>query len=399
MSLPPLGKVAARVRLMVDSRLPVKPVKRTVRGIEMVLPRGHALPYFTHPGSVYFDNLVALAKSLARSEGEVTLLDIGANVGDTALVVLDAAPGRAVCVEPDPHWLDYLQANVGAMANVAVEHSVLVSPETDQTHGLKIARAETRQQHRRAHLGRGRPADDHHDRAAREVPRAWRTSAWSSPTPTGTTSSLVTAVSAAFLVSKPVIFFEFDPVPTRIVNPEVTPSEPVAHAARARLRAGRAVGQRRPAHRHLPDHRVWSSAPPSLERTTKEERGYAFWDVAVAHRDDPVGLQALEDAARVSLIRCWRVTRGSRDRRPGRARPSRRPRSARAGRGPGSPCGPRGSATPPRPRAWRGPWPAGSPARCRPGGWRRLASLRLDTAVGEHASYVRLGVGGDLLEP
>lgn len=29
-----------------------------------------------------------------------------------------------------------------------------------------------------------------------------------------------------------------------------------------------------------------------------EEHGYGFWDVAVAHRDDPVGRQVLDEAGR-----------------------------------------------------------------------------------------------------
>ncbi len=297
MSLPPLGKVAARARLMLDSRLPVKPVKRKVRGIEMVLPRGHALPYFTHPGSLYFDNLVALATSLAGSEGEVTLLDIGANVGDTALVVLDAAPGRAVCVEPDPHWHGYLQSNVGALDNVAVEHSVLVSPETDQTTGLKIARAELGSSIvERTSLEDGLPTIT--TTALREkYPELQNVRLIKSDTD-GYDVQLVTAVSATFLPSKPVIFFEFDPVPTRIVNPEVTPSElwPTLEARgyeRAVLwdNGGGLIGSFATA------ELVERTA--ELERTTKEERGYSFWDVAVAHRDDPAGLKALEDAARV----------------------------------------------------------------------------------------------------
>ena len=86
---PTLDALAARLRLAVNLRLPDKPVRRTIRGVEMLLPRRHGLPIYARPGQLYAQNLVDMARLLADKEGQLCLLDIGANVGDSALFVLD----------------------------------------------------------------------------------------------------------------------------------------------------------------------------------------------------------------------------------------------------------------------------------------------------------------------
>jgi hypothetical protein len=76
-----LQGLAARVRIEVDRRRPNKQVRRTIRGVEMVLPRRHLLPHVTTGKSPYAVNLVELTAKLHEAEGSVTVLDVGANVG------------------------------------------------------------------------------------------------------------------------------------------------------------------------------------------------------------------------------------------------------------------------------------------------------------------------------
>lgn len=295
-----LRQIVWRLRLMMLARLPDKPVRRSIRGVPMTLPRAHGLPYFTRPGTAYLRNLVELGRSLAASEGSVCVLDIGANVGDTALVVLDQAPGSAVCVEPDPMWHGYLATNVGAMPNVAVEHSVLVGPATEQVMGLAIRRHPVGSSIvERTEAGQGL-ATITTTALLEKFPQLGDVRLVKSDTD-GYDITLVDAVTVTFAASRPVVFFELDPRPTHLVMPEVV----IADLWDKLVERGyeRAV--------------VWDNGGSLLgdwpvaemaERSAVldlsiQERGYGYWDVAVAHKDDPAGLAALDAAAAATRAR------------------------------------------------------------------------------------------------
>jgi FkbM family methyltransferase len=292
---PSLDALAARVRLAVTLRLPDKPVRRTIRGVEMQLPRRHGLPIYARPGSLYAQNLVDMARLLAEKEGQLCLLDIGANVGDSALFVLDQADAYIVCVEPDPMWIGYLEDNVGSLENVAIEPSVLVGPDVDTSEGLALVHEDVGTSHvARVSDGSGLPMITTTE-LLEKYPRLADVRLVKSDTD-GYDVMLVPALAEAFLPSRPVIFFEFDPRPTAEATPELEPNDIwdvlIGFGYEQAVvwdNGGTVVG-------------AWPAAELTerskvLELSPKE-RGYGFWDVAVAHRDDPVGLDVLEALAR-----------------------------------------------------------------------------------------------------
>jgi FkbM family methyltransferase len=292
---PSLDALVARLRLEVNLRLPDKRVRRTVRGVEMVLPRRHGLPIFARPGSPYAENLVDMARLLAAKEGRINVLDIGANVGDSALFVLDQVDAFVVCVEPDPQWLSYLEDNVGSLDNVAIEPSVLVGPEADTSTSLAIVHEDVGTSHvARVSDGGGLSTIATDELVARH-PQLADVRLVKSDTD-GYDVMLVPALARTFLPSRPVIFFEFDPRPTAEATPELEPND--IWDVLVGLGYEQAV--------------VWDNggaligAWPTTELTersavldlTPQERGYGFWDVAVAHKDDAVGLHVLAELSR-----------------------------------------------------------------------------------------------------
>lgn len=294
-----VGKVVARLRLTANLRLPDKPVRRTVRGVDMLLPRRHGLPIFARPGSPYAENLVELARLLSEKEGRISVLDIGANVGDSALFVLDRVDAHVVCVEPDPQWLTYLEENVGSLENVAIEPSVLVGPGTDTDASLAIVHEDVGTSHlERVSDGSGLPMITTEELVARH-PQLANVRLVKSDTD-GYDVMLVPALAETFLPSRPVIFFEFDPRPTAEATPELVPND--IWDVLIGFGYERAV--------------VWDNggtllgAWPTAELTERsavlelspKERGYGFWDVAVAHKDDPVGLHVLTEISRPPAI-------------------------------------------------------------------------------------------------
>lgn len=293
--LPPARKVIDRARLLINSRLPDRPVQRRVRGVAMTLPRRHGLPYFARPGTLYADNLVDIAVRMGELEGSVNLLDVGANVGDSTLFVLDKVPGTAVCLEPNPRWHPYLENNLAHRPGVAIEPSVLVAPGTDTSLTLGVRSADLGSSIVvREETGTGGLPAIATDELLARYPQLADVRLIKSDTD-GYDIMLVSAYLQTFLSSLPVIFFEFDPRPTRLTTPECDPRALWPELVDAGYRT--AV--------------VWDNtgnflfAAPTeelLERSavldlSVEERGFGFWDVAVAHDDDPVGQKVLAEIA------------------------------------------------------------------------------------------------------
>jgi FkbM family methyltransferase len=281
--------LARRAMVAVNLRRPDKPVRRVIRDVEMVMPRRHMLHYLAAPSSPYGLNLIRLAEELASRDGTLTLLDVGANIGDSAPIVLDKVPGRAVCVEPDPAWLKYLHLNTDHREDIAVEGSALLPPGmstgfTVVHHDLGSSRLAPSEE------GAGPPAISTDDLLVRHPDladvRLIKTDT------DGYDVLLVPALARTFASSRPVIFLEFELIATGLATPDLTPEsvweqliELGYEDAVLWTNVGELIG---PA-------RVDSLIKRTGELRREVDRGSTvFWDVAVAHRDDKAGLQVLE---------------------------------------------------------------------------------------------------------
>lgn len=278
-----------RLRIARDRLLPDRPVRRQVRGVEMLLPRRHVLPYLAADDRPYAHNLVDLAVRLgAAAEEELVVLDVGANVGDSTLLIRDRVACRTVCVEGDPQWLRYLEQNVGHLTDVSIEPSLLAGD--GEVGFASIVHEDAGSSHLvPADEGTGTPMLPAGELLARH-PELARVRLVKSDTD-GYDVTLVPALARTFAASKPVLFFEYDPVPTRIATPGVEPARVWAELAEQ--------GYDRAA--------VWTNGGRVLGNATvadlatrcevldadRGDRGYEFWDVAVAHRDDADGATAL----------------------------------------------------------------------------------------------------------
>lgn len=73
------------------------------------LPGNHQLPTFQVSFKLYDRFLPVLARFL-MSEGSI--LDIGANVGDTAIALMQNCDNEIICIEPSDEYFKYLELNV-----------------------------------------------------------------------------------------------------------------------------------------------------------------------------------------------------------------------------------------------------------------------------------------------
>lgn len=279
-------RMRRRAAWAIRDRWPDRPVKRTVQGVEMILPWSHRLPDYARVEPEYGQNLPRLAAALAEADGRPLLaMDIGANVGDSALQILDVADGRVLCVEADGFFLDYLHRNVDGDDRVSIEASLLLDDDDDvpmapvrrggTTRFVPGASETTAPTVSVSQLRRRHPDFD----GLRLV---------KSDTD-GFDVTLVPAVARTWSDTRPVLFFEYDHELSRLAGNDPLQVwrelESLGYdLVRVWDNGGKPVG-------------VYPLAEMtervSVLDTPVTTRNFHFWDVAVSHRDDPAGARAL----------------------------------------------------------------------------------------------------------
>jgi FkbM family methyltransferase len=92
-----------------------------VEGIKIWAPLSHELPHYRRAHTLYAINVATLAQLISEVETRPTMVDIGANVGDTAALVRSKVPAFPIlCVEGDVQYSEILKQNVAEWPNVEV---------------------------------------------------------------------------------------------------------------------------------------------------------------------------------------------------------------------------------------------------------------------------------------
>jgi FkbM family methyltransferase len=268
----------------VRDRFPHRKVVRDVQGVRLVLPWSHRLPDYAGDGSQYGQNLVRLAAELGTGESPLTVLDIGANVGDSTRQILHAVDARVLCVEGDPAYLEYLHLNCDADPRVTIVEALLATAEATPTRAVRsggTTRFET-----------GGPAGGFPVVTAaglREThPDFARLRLVKSDTD-GHDVALVPLVAQTWRDDPPVLFFEYDHRLSRTAG-----HDPLAVWPQLAALGYRSVA-------------AWDNGGVPLGHTTVDEigalaavldvpvgrRAQHYWDVALAHEADQAGLAAL----------------------------------------------------------------------------------------------------------
>ena len=85
----------------------------------------HPLPFLlsNHP---HYDTLLPrLGRALAAQSGGLQVIDVGANIGDTAALMLDQVEARILAIEPDADYHRLLRKNAEEMAGVTCVQTAL----------------------------------------------------------------------------------------------------------------------------------------------------------------------------------------------------------------------------------------------------------------------------------
>jgi FkbM family methyltransferase len=88
-----------------------------IEGIQVTLPPEHRLPYFQAVFPSYDRYFLPILNALSATQ-PVLLVDVGANVGDTAIAAIQAGGDlQVVAVEGNPYFVGYLRHNAAPFAD------------------------------------------------------------------------------------------------------------------------------------------------------------------------------------------------------------------------------------------------------------------------------------------
>lgn len=263
-------------------------VVRDVQGVRLAMPWSHRLPDNARRYPAYGQNLVDLAMSLGEVDKPLGVVDVGANIGDSAMQILAKVDARVLCVEADPEYLPYLERNVGSDNRCVIEFGLLVT-DTAEASSLGAVRKG----------GTTRFVPDGAGGAAAAVTVAELPVRHPEMPPIrlvksdtdGYDTTLIPSLARAYAKSRPVLFFEYDHDLTR----KAGKPDPVAVWGELRIAGYSHVG-------------IWDNFGSPIRVQPIDEvpamaavldkpvtdRGYHYWDVAVVHADDQAGKAALD---------------------------------------------------------------------------------------------------------
>ena len=125
---------AGLVRLLRDPL-----VRYQLRGSELLLPLSHDLPVILKFQLHYSSNVARIARHVKSKYPDLTLIDVGANVGDTLALIRNVTEIPVLCIEGDDRFFEILRLNASQYGpGVDLAH-VFVDSETGSLKGNVIS--------------------------------------------------------------------------------------------------------------------------------------------------------------------------------------------------------------------------------------------------------------------
>ena len=251
------------------------------------MPWSHPLPDVTRVFPNFGQNLVDLAVGLAEYDKPLGVIDVGSNIGDSAVQIMARVDARVLCVEADPMNLPYLKRNLGSDERYVVEFGLLMA-DVSEASGLRAVRG-----HGTTHFARSGTGATAEPLAVSDLPARYTDlppiRLIKSDTD-GYDTTLIPALASTYSQSHPVLFFEYDPDLTRKAgkDPNLVWAE-LQSLGYSVVGIWDNFGSKL---EFLPIDRI--AARSAVLDQSVESRGYHYWDTAVIHADDGAGKAVIE---------------------------------------------------------------------------------------------------------
>ena len=108
-------------------------IQRTVAGVPLWMPFSHHLIFHLKHFPNYASNLGRLAQIVAKDQPGFSLIDIGANIGDSAAFVRREGPWPVLCVEGDELFFSLLEKNTRGMPDVERARAFVGEPDDQKS--------------------------------------------------------------------------------------------------------------------------------------------------------------------------------------------------------------------------------------------------------------------------
>jgi len=97
-----------------------------IENFKIWLPFSHKLPEYQRLFKNYDKKLKVILKNLEKFKKTSVIIDIGANVGDTAAVFRSYSSARIVCIEGEEFFLNYLRRNSKIIPNIEIVETFVI---------------------------------------------------------------------------------------------------------------------------------------------------------------------------------------------------------------------------------------------------------------------------------
>lgn len=98
-------------------------IQYRLENVNLTLPFRHELPIIKKVFSQYDSAIGRIPKYLTKKYSDFQAIDIGANVGDTAIIIKSQLDIPILCIEADDFYFHLLQLNTNNIKGISHEHS------------------------------------------------------------------------------------------------------------------------------------------------------------------------------------------------------------------------------------------------------------------------------------
>jgi FkbM family methyltransferase len=95
---------------------------------DLELPLSHGLPRYRTLYPSYDANIGRIAAAMARKYPGASVVDVGANVGDTAAIIRGSCQLPILCIEGDPSFFGLLERNARTIGHLVLENTLVGDP-------------------------------------------------------------------------------------------------------------------------------------------------------------------------------------------------------------------------------------------------------------------------------